>query len=132
MFRLFSQATRIYSHKQQGDIALKLQVASFCFKCFIGMLQVFYIDIVEVDREVAHIAMVFSSICPKCFVCFRCMLQVFHLDVAKVDLDITYTCMLQIYISSVSAVLYVCCKCFIWMLHMFGNGYKHVFLMFQT
>jgi hypothetical protein len=72
---------------------------------------VFYIDIVEVDREVAHIAMVFSSIYPKCFVCFRCMLQVFHLDVAKVDLDVTYTCMLQVYVSSVSVVLYVCCKC---------------------
>jgi hypothetical protein len=47
------------------------------------MLQVFYIDITKVDRDVAHVAMVFSSVCPKCFICFRRVLQVFHLDFAK-------------------------------------------------
>ena len=57
------------------------------------------------------------------------MLQVFYLDVAKVDLYVAYTCMLQVYVSSVSGVSYVCCKCFIWILHMFCNGYHaiHVF-----
>ena len=89
----------------------------------------FYIDVAKVNRDVAHVAMVFSSVCPKYFICFKRMLQVFHLDVAKVDLDVGYTCMLQAYVSSVS---YVCCKCFIWMLHMFCNGYKRVFLVFQT
>jgi hypothetical protein len=75
---------------------------------------VFYIDLAKVVRDVAHVAMVFfSSVCHKCFICFRRMLQVFHLNVAKVDLDVAYTCMLQAYISSVSDVLYVCCKCFI-------------------
>jgi hypothetical protein len=68
---------------------------------------VFYIDIVKVDRNIAHVAMVFSSVYPKCFICFRCTLQVFHLDVAKVDLNVAYTCMLQAYVS------YVCFKCFI-------------------
>jgi hypothetical protein len=65
------------------------------------MLYVFYIDVAKVDRDVAHVAMVFSSLCPKYFICFKCMLQVFHLDVAKLDLDVAYTCMLQEYVSSV-------------------------------
>jgi hypothetical protein len=51
----------------------------------------------------------------------------FYIDVAKVYLNIEYTCMLQVY---VSGVLYVCCKCFIWMLHMFYNGYSRVFKFF--
>jgi hypothetical protein len=55
---------------------------------------VFYIDVAKVDRDVAHVAMVFSSVYPQCFVCFRHMLQSFHLDVPKVDLDVAYTCML--------------------------------------
>jgi hypothetical protein len=74
--------------------ALKLHVVSVYFKCFRGMLQVFYIDVAKVDRDVAHVAMVFSSVYPQCFVCFRHMLQSFHLDVPKVDLDVAYTCML--------------------------------------
>jgi hypothetical protein len=49
--------------------------------------------------------------------CSRRMLQVFYLDVA-------YTCMLLAYVSSVSGVSYVCCKCFIWMLHMFATVFK--------
>jgi hypothetical protein len=108
--------SRIHSPKQQRDVALKLHVASVYFKCFKyfrGMLQVFYIDVVKVDRDVAHVAMVFSSVCPKYFICFRCMLQVFYLDVAKVDLDVAYTCMLQAYDLSVSDVSIICCKCFI-------------------
>jgi hypothetical protein len=63
----------------------------------------------------------------KCFSYFRCMFQVFHLNVAKVDMDVAYTCMLQKYVSSVSCV---CCKCFIWMLHVFYNSYTHVLQVF--
>ena len=54
----------------------------------------FYVDVAKVDQNVADVAMVFSSVCPKCFICFRRMLQVLHLDVAKVDLDVAYTNML--------------------------------------
>jgi hypothetical protein len=98
---------------QAGHVALKPHVASVyfkCFKCFRGMLQVFYIDVAKVDQDVVHVAMVFSSVCPTCFICFRHLLQVFYLGVAKVDLDVAYTYMLQVYVSGVS---YVCCKCFI-------------------
>jgi hypothetical protein len=43
----------------------------------------------------------------------------FHLDVLKVDLGVahvvnSYACMFQSYASSVSSVLDVCYKCFIW------------------
>jgi hypothetical protein len=47
--------TSLYSSKQQGDIALKPHVASVyfkCFRCFRGMLQVFYMDVAKVDRDV--------------------------------------------------------------------------------
>ena len=64
----------------------------------------FYIDVAKVHRDVAHVAMVFSSVCPKCFIYFRRMLQVFQLDVAKVDFDVAYTYMLQVHVASVSGV----------------------------
>ena len=86
------------------------------------MLQVFYIDVANVDRDVAHVVMLFSSACHKCFIYFRCMLQVFYLNVAKVDLDVAYICMLQAYVSSVPGVLIRmfasvssrCCICLQW------------------
>ena len=55
------------------------------------------------------------------------MFQVFHLDVAKVDLDVAYTCMLQVNVSSVSGVSYVCCKCFHLDVAYVSNGFQ-VFL----
>jgi hypothetical protein len=75
------------------------------------------------------------------------MLQVFYTSVVKIDRDVAhvakgYTRMFQVYVPTVSSVLDVCCKCFIWMLqkyikHMFQvfhldvayicNGYTHVF-----
>ena len=55
--------------------------------------------------------------------CFIQMLYVFYLDVAYVY---GYAYKLQVYISNVSSVLDVCCKCFIWMLHMFQWLYTHV------
>jgi hypothetical protein len=50
--------------------------------------------------------------CSKYFSCFKHMLQVFYLDVAYVS--------------------HIYCRCFIWILHMFCNGYTRAFLMFQT
>jgi hypothetical protein len=42
-----------------------------------SILQVFYIDVTKVDRDIVHIAIVFSSVCLKCFISFRRMLQLF-------------------------------------------------------
>jgi hypothetical protein len=61
--------TSLHSPKQQGDVALKAHVPNICFKCFMcfrGMLQVFFIDVAKVDRDVAYVAMAI-------YVCFKCM-----------------------------------------------------------
>jgi hypothetical protein len=39
---------------------------------FRGMLQVFYIGVAKIDRDIAHAAMALH-------VCFKCMFQLFHL-----------------------------------------------------
>jgi hypothetical protein len=67
-----------------------------CFRCFIYILQVFHLDVVKIDLDVAYICYGFqvfsnvfasvSNVCCKCFSCFRRMLQVFHINVAKVNL----------------------------------------------
>jgi hypothetical protein len=49
------------------------------------MLQVFYLDVIKVDLNVAYISMAIHA-CFKCFICFRHMLQIFCLDVSKIDL----------------------------------------------
>jgi hypothetical protein len=56
------------------------------------------------------------------------MVHMFHLDVAKVDLvlHMLQWLMLQVYVSNVSAVSNICCKCFIWILHICWNSYTYV------
>jgi hypothetical protein len=68
-----------------------MHVAIVCFKCFISMLQVFYLYVAKVDLDVACICNDFQV--------FSGVLQVF-----------------QMYVASVSIVSDVSCKCFIWML----------------
>ena len=71
---------------------LKEHVAGLCFKCFrcfIGMLQVFYMDVAKVDWDVAYVVMVVHVCCKRlspifhlCFwtYCYKCV----YLDVAYV------------------------------------------------
>ena len=75
---------------------------SVCFKCFICMLQVFYLDI-------AYVAVAID-------VCCKCMFQMFHLFqtfVASVSSGccICFRHMLQSSIQNVSSVSDVRCKC---------------------
>jgi hypothetical protein len=70
-----------------------------------------------------------ARVCSNFFIYFRRMLQLSYLDVAKVDLYVAYISMLPAYVSSVSGVSYICCKCFMWTLHMFAMA-THVFLSF--
>jgi hypothetical protein len=47
-----SVTTSVYSSKQKGDIMLKAYIANICFKCFrcvIWMLQVFHLDVANVN-----------------------------------------------------------------------------------
>jgi hypothetical protein len=74
---------------------------------------VLYIDVAKVDRDVAHVVMAIH-------VCFKCMFQMFDLfqtnvasvlsECCKVDMNVAYTCILQIYVSSV--FMYVCLQVF--------------------
>jgi hypothetical protein len=86
------------------------------------MLQVLYIDVAKVDRDVAHVLMAIH-------VFFRCIFQVFHLFqiyVAKVDLDVSYTCMLQAYVFKYFQMFHTyVCKCFIWMLNVFAMVFNY-------
>ena len=78
MFHLFqTYVASVLSRccKSRSGCCIYVHVASVCFKCFtcfIGMLQVFYIDVAKVDRDVAHVAMAIH-------VCFKCRFQIFHL-----------------------------------------------------
>jgi hypothetical protein len=63
-----------------------VHVASVYFKCFRGMLQVFYKDVAKVDQNVAYVTMVvhcyvylkwFSSVSRCFYKCFKHMLQAF-------------------------------------------------------
>jgi hypothetical protein len=47
-------------------------VCSVCFKYFRLMLQVFYLNVAEVDLDVAYVAKVIHEY-------FKCMFQIFHL-----------------------------------------------------
>jgi hypothetical protein len=77
------------------------------------MFQVFDMYVTKVNLKCCNdnIRMLLAYIF-KCFRCFRYTFQVFYLDVAKIDLSVAYTFMLQEYVSGVSDVSYVSCKCF--------------------
>jgi hypothetical protein len=56
-------------------LCLKVHVARFClkrFRCFIDILQVFHMDVVKVDRDVAYVAMVVH-------IYFKLLFLMFHL-----------------------------------------------------
>jgi hypothetical protein len=77
-----------------------------------GMLQVLYIDVAKVDRDVAHVVMAI-------YVCFKCMFQMFHrfqTYIASVLSRCCKTrsgcCILQAYVSSVFMFSYICLQVF--------------------
>jgi hypothetical protein len=83
--------------KQQGNVALKAHIANICFKCFRcfeGILQVFYMNVVKVDRNVAYAASV-SEAC--CKYLFKSVSSVLDEYCNHFDLDVVY-------------VSHICCK----------------------
>jgi hypothetical protein len=63
--------------KQQGDVALKEHVASLCFRCFKGTLQVFYMDVAKIDRDVTYVTMVVHVCCKLLFPVFYLFFQTY-------------------------------------------------------
>jgi hypothetical protein len=95
--------------KQQGDVALRAHVGNVCFKCFIcfkGMLQVFHMDVVKVDRDVAYAASVSEAYCKGSFRLFH----YFHTYVTSVVIWMLH--MLQVYVLNVFICFSVLFKCF--------------------
>ena len=68
----------------------------------------FHADIAKVDQDVAYVAMVVH-------VYYKLMFPTFYLFLP----DVCYKC---VYLDIVY-VSHICCKCFIWMLCMFYNGF---------
>jgi hypothetical protein len=50
-----------------------------CFNCFIGRLQVFYIDVAKVDRDVAKVNRYVAHVAMTKYACCKPMFQVFQL-----------------------------------------------------
>ena len=101
--------TSLHSSKQQGDIALNAHVASVCFKCFRGVLQVFQIDVAKIYQDVAYVAMAIHACCKGVFqmfhLFFRSMLKVCLFWVLLYGCCICFTMAFQVF--------FLCfCKCF--------------------
>jgi hypothetical protein len=119
---------------------MKTYVVSICFKCFRrvrDMLQMFHMDVVKVDQgyctccskcfigvvqnvssipdicckcsdlDVAYISSICCNICSKYLSCFSLILHMFS----------CYK--LQVFLSDVAYVIYICCKCIFYMFHPF-------------
>jgi hypothetical protein len=62
--------------------ALKEHVANICFKCFRcfrGTLEVFYIDVVKVDRDVSKVDPDVAYVAMVVYICCKRMFPMFHL-----------------------------------------------------
>ena len=71
-----------------------------------GMLQVFHVDVVKVDRNVAYVAMAIH-------ICCKCLFQMFHLFFIR---------MLQMFyldVAYVALAIHICCKRMFQMFHPF-------------
>jgi hypothetical protein len=98
------------------------------------MLQMLYIDVAKVDRDVTHVVMAIH-------ICFKCMFQMFHLlqtNVASVSSGCYKSrsgCCIYIHVVSIFFEcfyvfhMYVC-ECFIWILHMFAMIFQMFFKCF--
>jgi hypothetical protein len=86
----------LHSSMQQGDIALE----NASCKCFRGVLQMFYIDVAKVDRDVAHLQWLYtdvSSVESKCFICFRRILCVYIYSILQLVLSGCLQCLQWLY-----------------------------------
>jgi hypothetical protein len=126
--RAFIWRQQVDEHMLQPYVSWVLDV---CCICFIWMLQKYiwcYICCNDYTRMlqvyVSNVSAV-SNVCCKCFIWMLHMLQWLYTYVASVFPNVSavlsghciccsgYTCMLQVYVSNVSPILGVWCKCFI-------------------
>jgi hypothetical protein len=82
-------------------VALKAHVARVCFnyfRCFRGMLQVFYMDVAKIYWDVAHVAMVVH-------ICHKHLFQIFHLFFRRMLQVCLFGCC--IYVSHICSKFYL-------------------------
>jgi hypothetical protein len=75
-------------------------LASVSRGCFRGMLQVFYVDVAKLDRDVAYVAMVVHVCCNLLFLIFDLFFQTY---VASV-----FIWMLHMFHTYIASILYRC------------------------
>ena len=56
-----------------------------CFRCFMGRLQLFYVDVTKVDLDVAYVAMVVHVRCKGLFPMFRLCFRMYDASVFYLD-----------------------------------------------
>jgi hypothetical protein len=78
---------------------------------------VFYMDVAKVDRDVTYAAVAIHVYCKSLF-------QMFHLFFQTYVVCLSGCCKC-VYLS-VTYVSHIYCKCFIWKLYMFFNGFPSV------
>jgi hypothetical protein len=137
----------------RGRTAARLRsfAESVCFECVRGMLQVFHMDIVKVDRDIAYVAMVVHICCKLLFLMFHLffqtyfasvfmlMLYMFHTYVASViakslrmfcnDFKVFFSVLvsvLDVYFKCFICLSDACCKCCIWITFKSRSGVAHV------
>jgi hypothetical protein len=97
----------LYTYIASVKVSNVSAVLNVCCKCV-------YLD-------VAYVALAIDVLCCKCM--FQ-MFQLFQTYIASVLPGCYIYCtgytptMLQVYVSNISIVSNLCCKCFVWMLHM--------------
>ena len=95
------------------DVAYVAVAIHVCCKCVFQMFQLFHLDVACFHLDAAYVAEAIP-------VCCKCMFQMFHLFQTYIASVLSrcciycngYTRMLQVYVSNVSALSNVCCKCF--------------------
>jgi len=103
--------------KSRFECCIYMHVTSVCFKyfrCFIRMLQVFYLNIAYGLQWLQTCFPGVLDVCCKCFNYFRHMLQVFHLDVAIVDLGVPHVAVEAIYSSHLLQLLGLPACAWVW------------------
>jgi hypothetical protein len=91
-----------------------------CFRCFRGMLQVFQMDVVKVDRDVAYVEMVVH-------VCCKGLLPMFHLCFLDACCKYVYLDVLYMFQTYAACVLSGCC---VW-LQWFSSVFRCFFQVFE-
>jgi hypothetical protein len=92
--------------------------------CFIRILQVFYLDIVKADLDVAYVAMAIHVRCKCMFqifqlfsdICCKCIFQMFELFQTYIASVLSGCCKAYLNVIYIAMTIQICFKCILHML----------------